>query len=542
VKMINLQRTFIKKTINYEAVIIFLLILAAFFYFSYGYKYYNVRTYHYDEGSIANGAALILNGGLLYRDCWTSEFPGQYYLMAAVFKTFGANLHTMRLSAMLILALLACLVYIAVKKFTRKGIALFAFFLTIAWLRSYMIYGRAPQTATLFSILSCLFIIRFIYSNRNMALIIAGIFIGLAAFFRQDFGLYTFIAVFAVIFLHQLEQHEYKDWMKCFKSISVKTSFLLLGIITVILPLVIYFMKIGNFREFIQDAVFFPLRILTNQRLYPFPALAFRNFVFYLPLFVFILAIIKIIINRYKARKNDNKRDLSLALFVLMGVCYFEYFRFHCCLSHLLYAMIFAIIVFAILLEDSLKSRWFGRFPAGSRIVNILIFLISIAAVIYSIRPAIRQSRISLQDENVIDITRASGFYDDSQMAKSQVSAIKYIQEKTGPGEMIFVGNTKHDRVVVGDSMFYFLAERNSATKYPRLDFGTTRRERQQEIIEDLKRNNTEYVVLCSIFTDEIYRYGNIPGGGADDLDAFIEENYRPEKTFGPYIILKHRI
>lgn len=530
--------TFLKQILDREIAAVILLFLAAFFYFSYGYNYLNLRVYHYEEGLVAHGAALILNGDILYRDFWIHEFPAQYYLLAAVFKIFGTNLAVMRIFAIVILALLACLICIILKRFTRKAIAFSGFFLTMAWLKTHILYGRAPQTATLFVVLSCFPMIKFIYSGRNGLLVITGILVGIAALFRQDFGLYTFIALFIVLFLYQLEYFESKNWIAYFKSVLLKTFYLLLGMVLVIIPFVLCLIKTGVFKEFVDYTIVFPLEVLVKRHLYTFPRLVFNNIVFYVPLFIFSLMALKLLRAKWNIKSNEYDRDLCSALFMLLGICFFNYFRFHYNITHFIYTMVFAIIVFMLLLEDFLKIKWF-RNPIFERSIGVALFLISASVLFYSIVPVVRQARLASQGESMIDVDRARGFYDNSGMAQSQARAIRYIQDKTAPEEKIFVGNTKHDRAVVGDSIFYFLAERNSATKYCRIDIGTTFQDRQDRIIEDIKKNNVRYIVLCSVFTDEIDLYGNLPSSGVNDLDIFIQKNYKVQEIFGPYIILR---
>ncbi|MBI4675990.1 MAG: hypothetical protein HY748_00210 [Elusimicrobia bacterium] len=42
-----------------------------------------------DEGVMISGAARVLDGERPYRDFWTPYPPGQYHLLAALFRLFG---------------------------------------------------------------------------------------------------------------------------------------------------------------------------------------------------------------------------------------------------------------------------------------------------------------------------------------------------------------------------------------------------------------------------------------------------------------------
>ena len=141
-----------------------------------------------------------------------------------------------------------------------------------------------------------------------------------------------------------------------------------------------------------------------------------------------------------------------------------------------------------------------------------------------------------------IDIPRANGFYDTSEYAQSVVAAVKYIQNNTKKDEKIFVGNLRHDRLVHNDMIFYFLAERLSATKYYQFEPGfTTTRRIQQEIIKDLIRNNVQYIVLWNA-SENLYEPNESSiSSGIKDLDNFIQENYSIEENFGYHLIAKRK-
>ena len=90
--------------------------------------------------------------------------------------------------------------------------------------------------------------------------------------------------------------------------------------------------------------------------------------------------------------------------------------------------------------------------------------------------------------------------------------------------------------------MFYFLSERLPATKYHELHSGVvTTEEVQSEIISELKKNNTKYIVR---FTEvSIYNEPNLScvSSGIFLLDNYISSNFNIVEVFGDYQIL-HQI
>jgi hypothetical protein len=89
--------------------------------------------------------------------------------------------------------------------------------------------------------------------------------------------------------------------------------------------------------------------------------------------------------------------------------------------------------------------------------------------------------------------------------------------------------------------MFYFLSERNSATKYYELHPGLTNTEKiQKEIIKDLVKTNVRYIILWSGRENVSEPNESSKSSGVLDLDNFIRKNYRVRKVIGSYIILSH--
>ena len=115
-------------------------------------------------------------------------------------------------------------------------------------------------------------------------------------------------------------------------------------------------------------------------------------------------------------------------------------------------------------------------------------------------------------------------------------AAIRYVQSVVPPDARIFVGNARHDSLVLNDVMFYFLAGRRSGTRYHELVPGVaTTVEVQARLVQDLERHRVRYVVLRA-------DPGYVPSlGGAGTLDGFIEEKFARVETFGNYRVWRCR-
>lgn len=529
-----------------DVILIYLLFLISFSYFSYGYRYLDLGTYHYDEGIVAYGAVRILDGGIPYSDFWTLYAPGEFYILAIIFKIFGISLNVTRLFAITILALTVCSIYLLVKKLCSKLFGILAFLLSLVWLKSYMVYNRPGQLAMLFFILCSFSLINFINTGRNKWLIIAGILSGVIGLFRQDFGFYIFTSIFLIILLKQLNYYREKEWKIKLSLILKDELYLLLGCFIIIVPLLIYLTVNSAFKEFINDAIIFPMTVYPKVRDLPFPELKTNTLIFYLPLFIFLLTSIRLLFYNWRTKIKEAVPWFTL-FFLFSGIGLFNYTNVRAGISHLLPTMIPAIILFILLFHNLLnnltrKAIYFYKsliWAVASLICLVLIFYLTKPSfVAYSKKP-MPISKMQ-RKEGLLNINRARGFYDDSELAQSQALAIQYIQSKTVKDEKIFVGNLRHDKIVNSDVMFYFLSERHSATKYYELHPGLANMQKiQKAIISDLTKAKVRYIVLwfgSKLKEDEPNESGK--SSGIVDLDNFIQKNYKIEKIFGSYTIL----
>jgi len=508
-----------------------ILFSAAFLWFLIGYQFFNLDRCHYDEGIVSYGATRILKGDIPYRDFWTLYAPGHFYLLAGTFKIFGISINVERLLTVTILSLISYSVYSFSSKFISKKFALLGFFFTLIWLKSYVVYSRPIQPAMLFCVLALIPVLNYIQVNKIKWLLVSGILIGVTTLFRQDFGFYIFIAIFLVVLLHNLKISFGNNTMVIIKMSFKKISFLIAGIFIVIVPFVVYFYFNLALLEMIRDAIMFPIKIYPKVRYLPYPKLSVNNIMFYIPFFILFVTFIRLLMVKWRRKVEIESKIwiMTICFFLVLG--FLNYVRVRSEHSHLLPAMVPVILLAIFILDDVFKKNLL-KFP--NFILNI-IFIVSFISMFIAVKP-------SMSYKNVfnLNIKRAEGFYDNSNLAYSQMKAIEFIREKTTPDEKIFVVNTKHNVAVNSDVMFYFLSERDSATKYyelhPRI---TDTKMVQKTIIQDIKKHNVKYIIQW--VRDENLKEPNesSKSSGVFLLDEFINKNYKIEKDFGEYLILR---
>ncbi|MBM4460769.1 MAG: glycosyltransferase family 39 protein [Chloroflexi bacterium] len=126
-------------------------------------------------------------------------------------------------------------------------------------------------------------------------------------------------------------------------------------------------------------------------------------------------------------------------------------------------------------------------------------------------------------------------------LGQDQERAAEYVRAQTGPDERIFVGNTRHDLIFVNDLLFYFLADRPSATRYAELHPGlATTLPIQQAIVQELASQDVQWVVTLRMWESREPNASSV-SSGVTHLDDFIRDNYATVTTFGGYRVLRRR-
>jgi len=523
----------------------------------------------YDEGSSVYGATRVLDGDIPYRDFWTIYAPGQFYVLALLFKFFGPSIIVERVFSSIVLFLIVVCTYALTKRVVSQNLALISLFLVTIWVGMFRFYASPMPPAILFALLSCIYLTRYISKKRKWELMIAGLLTGVTTLFRHDIGFYTFLTETAVIVLFaytNLSTSEANWRGKFWKSLKTWGIYLL-SIVIITLPVVLFFIYTVSIHDLISQLILFPTTTFPQYRSLPYPTpIPNPMFVingeetifhyvftivgripFYFPLIVFA------IMTFWVAFSVRNKRSLSekewfVILFLLLGVAFFNQARVRSDVPHLFPTIIPAIILFSLLLSTFVQIEGIGtgfRIRIKGRrslrilfIIFILIVLLSFTFNSLKLTAPTFLTSSSTADFVPLEIERAEGIYLPLDRAKHLQQAVMFIQEYVPEDGRIFVGNSKHDRIFVNDIMFYFLAERHSATKYHELHPGlATTRSIQKEIINELIDYGVNYIILWN--GAENVREPNKSGesSGVTDLDEFIRGNYKAIKSFGPYTI-----
>jgi hypothetical protein len=123
-------------------------------------------------------------------------------------------------------------------------------------------------------------------------------------------------------------------------------------------------------------------------------------------------------------------------------------------------------------------------------------------------------------------------------MEPDRVEVTRFLIQNTTPGERIFVGLTRHDKIYANDTLTYFAAARLPATRWHHFDPGLqTRADVQSDIVAELQARELRYIVLLE-WEDVMEPNDSAKSSGVRVLDDYIRQHYRPIKSYGGLSIL----
>ena len=120
-----------------------------------------------------------------------------------------------------------------------------------------------------------------------------------------------------------------------------------------------------------------------------------------------------------------------------------------------------------------------------------------------------------------------------------ELAAIEEIQRRTSPGDKIYVGAGRHDRLYWNDVRLYFLSGRSSITPWYDLHPGVqTTAPIQSEIIDAMRRTPPRGVVINTTWDDHIEPNEMRFSSGVTALDDHIRSHYTERSSYGAIHIL----
>jgi hypothetical protein len=520
---------------------------------------------YYDEGLTLLNATRVMQGDIPYHDFWTLYAPGHFYALAALFRVVGPDVLAARVLDTVCRIALALLVYWVGKGMTSRWAAVGPYALVTLWLGAIGFYSYPIFPALAFCLSVLLSLFRYFDTGRRRWLALAGMLAGMAAIVRLDFGAYAILGTAIGVLVFHIGQAGADDARVGQRIRAAAKAGLLFaaGVAIVAVPVYGYLILKSGFGEVWSDLILFPATTFRAMRALPKPTLipdwtrfqseSYEDWVrFYLPLAIYgasvVVAIGSLIRSRHRGANRPATQAAQLMATAGMGAGLFlqatgRYEALHVLPSSILAALAAGALLYRIPMRQWARRGW----------VRPIAFAVPLAALacLALARPYVLHFTELLGSaanyQPLGCLSSAAGFASSLQRAgcipvgPDQTLAVEFIRARTRPDEAIFVGNPRHDRIVVNDLGFYFLADRRCPTRYCELHPGVaTTLPVQREIVQNLVSKSVRWVVIARVW-DPSEPNASAISSGVTVLDEFIRANYAPLVEFGDYQIWRSR-
>jgi uncharacterized protein (DUF697 family) len=504
-------------------------------------------------GKATVGAERVLAGDIPYRDFWTMYAPGQFYLLALLFKLFGKHLLVEVVAASVVCAAAACFCYLLVMEMAGRRLLALAgagVYAAATWNTGYVKFLGSYPTAMLLLIAALSLLVRYYRTGRIGWLLFAGLATGVAVVFKHDISAYLAIAVIAGLGVYHLMRTPGRAGLRGLLVSAGAYAAALAAV--VVLPLL--FLGISAGPDMLQDLVVFELTDFRYSRPEHYPSLLptgiwdesavtllrnVGNYVtFALPFVLFLAGLLAIGL----AVRRRNFRDAAVGT-TLAAAFVLHYLAAHVQINtHIITLSVYGLCLGALFDRVTMRRWALGRPKLVSVLTVTLVAGWLVSLLYWPAYMAGWEKRASATVE--LSLPRVSGFRVSPQEARALADLVAFVDARVPSDQPLYVGLHRHDVIIIGDVMAYFLLARPNATRYQELhpainDTAAV----QQEMIRDLERQQVPIIILKHIFPDETLEQAkrqfrtNLPHVGATDLDVYIRQNYTQVHTIGPYDI-----
>jgi hypothetical protein len=525
----------------------------------------------YDEGIILTGAARVLAGAVPHRDFYANYGPGQFYILALLFKLFGPSMLIERGWDMAVRAGIVSLVFLLATRMATRRTAVLAAAVCCTWLGllGYPSYPVFPALAATLAGQAFLMAARQA-ERRGPPLLMAGACMGLAALFRYDVGVAGLATAVASVAASWWLGADGTGTREAPRVLAAAWALVGAGFSAVTVPLFAAYAAVGALPGFVSDILTYPIKFYTRMRALPFPPLdrfatAPADLVVYLPILVGVATGAALVgglrgIRRLPAgppRQAVAVRLVDLLTFGLLGLAFFMKGCVRVSQIHMAMALVVCLVLLACLARPAPVPAKTGRFLPARGLVAAAMMMAAgytfLALGVGTLRAA----------QNFAWTTRRAGWVaqpsptwppppDAScfqppdlrllrcfQVPPDLARTIRYLRQHTRPGEPIFVGLPRHDRFVINDVLLYFAVERPSATHWYHFDPGLqTSLKIQQEMVAELKNARPAYVVIETFPARPPEPNGSSVSSGVMLLDDELRRSYRSVAVFGGFDIM----
>jgi hypothetical protein len=490
----------------------------------------------FDEGIILTGAMRVLSGDLLHRDFYANYGPAQFYIVAALFQLFGADIMVERAWDIVVRGGIVAIIYVLIASRINAAIALVASAAAAAWLSSVGNHGYPVYPALVMSLLAAHLLERAIARRSVQLSVYSGLCVAVTTLFRYDVGFFALVAL--------LTGSLFAQWRFAVRGSLVVTREAVVMTATtgaIVFALLALYATSGSLGAFYHDVIDFPAHAYVRTRSLPLPPIdavwkqrRLLPVVAYLPpaaCFAGGLVVWRNLSGKSIECTESSDRGAHLLLVLLIPLTAMFYLK-----------------GFARLGTDQLQLSLLASIPllalawhlsSGRGAFRALVLLIcavnAASAAAFAYLGAIRDDVVYQQLlRGVLDV--------HPTVEHDREAALRFVESNSSAKDRLFVGLTRHDKIVLNDVSAYFMAWRMPATKWHQFDPGLQTSARiQEEIVRDLEDSKPRLVWVESSFDWIVEPNESARSSGITLLDDYLRNTYVPAATFGSIQIRKRK-
>jgi hypothetical protein len=379
--------------------------------------------------------------------------------------------------------------------------------LVLIWLCFLGYYAYPVFPALLFALLGALCLLPIFEDRRSpLRLFSCGLCIGVTVLFRYDVGFYTFATLTLVCAGYVLSR-------PIPLGVRVADLFRVLlpayfGLGVVCIPVAVAYVANGMLEDFLFDIVYFQAKTYRSMRAMPFPNFdtlleSPTQIGVYLPVFIWLSALCTVLFSRRSPASSEataTRHWIMLLLGSLSAVFYLKGV-IRPALIQLALSIVPALMLSAMLLQANRGSS--DRRPAmTAALFELVVVLLPIFVATVHDGYAMVQNAMWIMQPGTWSAATADTPADLAscrpvpglrrvacfEIDQARADAIRYVEAHTRPNDAIFVGLSRHDRILGNDILFYFVGGWMPATKWHHFDSGLqTSKEIQTVMIGELQ-------------------------------------------------------
>lgn len=512
------------------------------------------------------GGLVILDGGVPYRDFWTMYAPGQFYSVAALYWLFGRELLVQAIAVSLVCAASAVTFFVLLRRLgapRQPALCLSAVFVLMFWTTGPELTDY--PAALLFLLLALDRIVRYCGGSGTGHLRWAGLWIGLAAWFKHDVAAYVAVGTTISLFVSWLVVGEKRPagWQAPLRATLTIATFALAAAAPVaiwtawsagadawndlfVFPATVFSKVRGDqFPPLIPNVepVFRWLSDVTNERKALAAAEGLSTWVLLnAPQFTFLGGVSVLLATK---RRFQAASIAHLALFL---AC-MPFFWAAAHIQHNTHPYTMAILGSGVGVVvwpwTSGPTRW-KRVLRGPVMVAVAVY-----AAALLVTPGVKGSLIFYEwaGSRVLNLTGLRGVRLPARLYDSFQPVGQFFRTHTRESEPIYTGLLRHDSIVINNTLLYAIAGRPACCGYTELHPGVgDRAPVQREIIRRLEDTRVRAIALWEFGWPESvmearkqHTVAGVPDAGSILLDRYIAENFRLIESHGEYHVFWRR-